>query len=297
MTSEPILVIAYNKPDLLSESLDKLSLLTHGKVYVHLDGPQVSDRSQDLHIECRLVIENASLKNSRIVSKILPFNLGGQSGVLAAIDWFFQNEAFGIILEEDIGFGDGIFEFVARYKSEVTRGKAFALCFFNPGIDLDQDFILNHWLPWGWATSSENWSSIARGIRDSDLTVKRGPTGNPASRIAVRRYLNSVILKVKSGEVKTWDAQVHATILNRRFTSVFPSKSLTKHLGIRPEATHADLVDWWKHINVSDYENKNLVGLKDSNNKIFEKLWRMSRWALFSNAMHNILLKFGSGKK
>ena len=296
MTSEPILVIAYNKPDLLSDSLDKLSFLTRGKVYVHLDGPQVNARSQDLHIECKLVIENAASKNSRIVFKILPFNLGGQFGVLAAIDWFFQNEAFGIILEEDIGFGDGIFEFVSCYKSEVTGGKAFALCFFNPGIELNQDFILNHWLPWGWATSSENWSSIARDIRDKDLTVKRGPTGNPASRIAVRRYLNSVIIKVKSGEVKTWDAQVHATILNRRFTSVFPSKSLTKHLGIRPEATHADLVDWWKHINVSEYENKNLVDLKDSNNKIFEKLWRMSRRALFSNAMHNVLPKFGSDK-
>lgn len=296
MISEPILVIAYNKPDLLSDLLDKLSFLTQGKIYVHLDGPQVNARSQDLHIECKLVIENALSKNSKIVSKILPFNLGGQFGVLAAIDWFFQSEAFGIILEEDIEFGEGMFEFVSRYKSEVTLGKVFSLCFFNPGIELNQDFVLNHWLPWGWATSSENWSSITRDIRDPDLIVKRCPTGNPASRIAVRRYLNSVIAKVKSGKVKTWDAQVHATILNRRFTSVFPSKSLTKHLGIRPEATHADLVDWWKHINVSEYENKNLIGLNDSNNKIFEKLWRMSRRALLSNAIHKVLLNSGRGK-
>jgi hypothetical protein len=296
VTSEPILVIAYNKPDLLSVSLDKLIFLTQGKVYVHLDGPQVNSRSQELYFECKLIIEKAASKNSRIISKVQPSNLGGQFGVLAAIDWFFQNETFGIILEEDIGFGDGIFEFVSCYKTEVTRGNAFALCFFNPGIGLKQDFLLSHWLPWGWATSSENWSSISADIRNPDLTVKRGRPGNPSSRFAVRRYLNSIIVKVKSGEVRTWDAQVHATILNHRFTSVFPSKSLTKHLGIRPEATHADLVDWWKHINVSEYETKNLVGLKDSNNKIFEKLWRMSRMALFSNAFHNFLLRFGGGK-
>lgn len=296
MTSEPILVIAYNKPDLLSESLANLSCLTQRKVYVHLDGPQDNTRSQDLHAECKLVIEKASSKNSRIISKTMPVNLGGQFGVLAAIDWFFENEAFGIILEEDITFGNGIFQFVSRYKTEVTGGRVFALCFFNPGLELNEDFILNHWLPWGWATSAENWSVISKDIRDPDLFVRRGLIGNPGSRIAVRRYLNSVIAKVNNGEVKTWDAQVHAAILNNRLGSVFPSKSLTKHLGIRPEATHADMVDWWKHINVSEYENRNLVGLKDSNNKQFEKIWRMSRRALLSNALHTLRLKFGRGK-
>ena len=297
MTSEPILVVSYNKPDLLSDSLAKLRLLTQGKVYVHLDGPQNNTRSQELHMECKLVVENASLKNSRIVSKIMPANLGGQFGVLAAIDWLFENEAFGIILEEDIAFGDGVFQFVSRYKREVTGGRAFALCFFNPGIDINQDFFLNHWLPWGWATSSENWSAIAREIRDPDLSVKRGSAGSPSSRIAVRRFLNSVIVKVKSGEVKTWDAQVHAAILNHGFRSVFPSESLTKHLGIRPEATHADLVDWWQHINVSEYKNRNLVDLKDSNNKVFEKLWRMSWRALLSNVLHSFLIKFERREK
>ena len=121
MTTEPILIIAYNKPALLSESLAKLNSLTQGKIYVHIDGPQENARSKDLFLECKSIVDNASLKNPQIISKVRDMNLGGQFGVLEAIDWFFENETFGIILEEDIGFGDGIFQFVSRYKSEVTE--------------------------------------------------------------------------------------------------------------------------------------------------------------------------------
>ena len=289
MTTEPILIIAYNKPDLLSESLAKLHSLTQGKIYVHIDGPQENAQSKDLFLECKSIVENASLRNPQVISKVREVNLGGQYGVLEAIDWFFECETFGIILEEDIGFGDGIFQFVSRYKSEVTEGNRFALCFFNPGIELNQDFILNHWLPWGWATSAENWLAIAQEVRNLEITVKCTSVKSPASRFAVRHYLNSIIKKVKFGKIKTWDAQVHAALLNRRFNCVFPSKSLTKHLGIRPEATHADLVDWWKHIKVSEYEVGTLMDLDDSNNKEFEKLWRMSRKALLSNILHSFL--------
>ena len=296
MTREPILIIAYNKPDLLSESLAKLHSITQGKIYVHIDGPKENARSKDLFLECKSVVKNASLKNPQIISKVREVNLGGQFGVLEAIDWFFENETFGIILEEDIGFGNGIFQFVSHYKSQVIENKRFALCFFNPGIELDKDFILSHWLPWGWATNAENWLAIAGEVRNPEIIVKRTFNGSPASRFAVRHYLNSIIKKVKFGKVRTWDAQVHAALLNHRFTCVFPSKSLTRHLGIRPEATHADLVDWWEHINISEYEGGELVGLDDSNNKEFEKLWRMSRKALLSNTLHSFLSMFGSNR-
>jgi hypothetical protein len=294
--NDPILIIAYNKPDLLSESLARVRELSEGKIYVHIDGPQEDTRSQDLFFECQSIVNKASLRNPQIISKVREVNLGGQFGVLEAIDWFFENETFGIILEEDIGFGDGIFKFVSRYRSEVTENKRFALCFFNPGIDLDQDFVLSHWLPWGWATNAENWLTISREVRSPEVTVKNAFPGCPSSRFAVRHYLNSIIKKVKRGKMKTWDAQVHATLLNRRFSCVFPAKSLTKHLGIRPEATHADLVDWWQHIVISEYAGGKLIGLDDSNNKEFEKLWRMSRRALLSNTLHGLMSKF-RGKK
>lgn len=296
MNADPVLIIAYNKPDLLSESLAKLQLLSNGKIYVHLDGPQENAQSKELFLECKSIVEMASLRNPQIILKVREVNFGGQFGVLEAINWFFENEEFGIILEEDIGFEYGIFLFVSRYKSNVMENKKFALCFFNPGLDLDQDFILNHWLPWGWATSAKNWRVIADEVRDPEISVKRSLGGSPAARFAVRYYLNSIIKKVKFGKIKTWDAQVHAALLNHKYSCVFPSKSLTKHLGIRPEATHADLVDWWKHIKVSEYEGRGLLSLNDSNNKEFEKLWRMTRRALLSNAINNLMSRFRGQK-
>lgn len=286
MFTDPVLVLAYNKPELLSASLSKLRKIHSGNVYIHLDGPQANKRSIDLFNDCKKVIEEFMSQNSNIFLKLQKANLGGQFGVLSGIDWFFSQEEFGVILEEDIDFADGIFLFVKKYKPLVQSKQIFSICFFNPGINVKFDLVLNHWLPWGWATSSNNWKSISAEIRNPKARVNLKFGRKPSSRLAVRLFLNSILRKVEKGEVKTWDAQVHASHLNNGFKTVFPSKSYSKHLGFVPEATHADQVDWWEHIVIANFEDANLVGLRDSNNKIFETLWRMSRLAHISNSIH-----------
>lgn len=288
MNDVPVLIIAYNKPDLLESSLEKLKIMEPKKIYIHLDGPQESKRSVELNASCRLVIENFQIEYKNVEAKFATRNLGGKYGVLNALNWFFSNEKFGIILEEDIEFNDEIFKFVEFAKPMFENEKLFAACFFNPILINDSNLFLNHWLPWGWASTAEQWQEISSYIGDLDSKVTHRFGRNPASRIGVRCYLNSIISQVKKGKIKTWDAQVHAALINSGKMSLFPQYSLTKHLGIRPEATHADLVDWWSHISIGKFQNRTPIDVIDSNNLRFEKVWRMSKIALFSNLFHQV---------
>lgn len=288
MNEVSVLVIAYNKPDLLASSLEKLRKIEPRKIYIHLDGPQESIRSLELNTSCRLVIENFQKEFKEVEARVQTKNLGGKYGVLSALDWFFSNEEFGIILEEDIEFDDEIFKFTEFAKPLFKNPNLFAICFFNPVQDCDSNFFLNHWLPWGWASTSDQWQGISTDIRDPDLKVEHRFGSNPAARMGVRSYLNSIIGQVRKDTVKTWDAQVHASVINSGKMVLFPQYSLTKHLGIRPEATHADLVDWWSHISIGHFQNGMPIDVNDSNNLRFEKIWRMSKMALLSNLYHRM---------
>jgi hypothetical protein len=299
MTDTPVLVIAFNKPDLLLSSLQKLKNNRPRMIYIHLDGPGNSERASDLNLNCKLVIEAFAKEFENVKIRIQDKNLGGKFGVLSAIEWFFESEEFGIILEEDIDFTDEIFEYTEFAKEFFRDEDLFALAFFNPIVGSEANFYLNHWLPWGWATSSAQWNALISssiGLQDKVSRRKEGP----ASRFAVRYFLNSIISKVDKEQVHTWDAQVHAALINSGKKVLFPRFTLTKHLGIGADATHADSIEWWPHISIGKFERKAPYLLTDLDNKKFEKVWRMSIMSLASDAFHSVvclLLKSISGLK
>lgn len=287
-----ILIIAYNKPDLLEEMLHKLLALPRRSIYIHLDGPKKTDISRRINQECREIIEIFENSYGKINKSFKSCNLGGRDGVLSAIDWFFESEDFGIILEEDIDFEAEIFKFVEfGRKFMEDEENLFSLCFFNPLLSLDRNFYLNHWLPWGWATSARQWKSISSQVKDANLRIHRGVGGHPSKRYSVRHYLNSIIKKVASGEIHTWDAQVHALVIAHNKYALFPMNSLTKHLGIRLDATHADLIDWWAHIPMGKFFPTQPGPLTDKLNRNFERMWRMDSFAMIKNWLHFLIQK------
>ena len=295
MSQAPILIIAYNKPDLLEGMLQKILALPRCSIYIHLDGPKDTDSSRRINLECQAVITAFEKSYGKVNKSIKSFNLGGKDGVLSAIDWFFMSEDFGIILEEDIDFNGEIFKFVEFGRKFMTKEKnLFALCFFNPVMNLDSNFYLNHWLPWGWATSAVQWQSMSSELKNVNLTISKGCRRHPSRRLSVRHYLNSIIRKVDSGEIKTWDAQVHALVIIHNKFVLFPKQSLTRHLGVRPDATHADLIDWWAHVPMGDFSSTPPATLDDKLNRNFERVWRMDLFSMVSNYLHLFLNKLTS---
>ena len=281
------LIIAYNKPTLLKNLLEKISRIDNSSVYIHLDGSDAISKDFHNNLACKEIIHSFLLKHPKWQFKTSEKNLGGKYGVISAINWFFNYVSEGFIIEEDIDFSPGILEFVNNYKDNLIRPDFFALCFFNPLVGLQDNILLNHWLPWGWYTSRDKWDFIKKDVIN-DIFVYRNRENVVSRRYAVRFYLNSIIQKVKNGKVKTWDAQVHAAVINYKFLCLFPSFTLTQHLGIGEGATHADEINWWEHLKINDYSISQTIAIGDNYNRKFEKIWRMSLSAIFSNFIFHI---------
>jgi hypothetical protein len=211
-----------------------------------------------------------------IATLVQSLNLGGRNGVLTAINWFFQNEDFGIILEEDLEISSDVFEFVANFRQFIMQKEFFAICLFNPILDMDSNFVLNHWIPWGWATSRFNWKSLGIEIGKVGTTQLRYKQNGPMSRVFVRYYINSLLKMIRNETISTWDVEVHAIHIARNLQSIFPKKTLSKHVGYGSMATHAGAIDWWQHLSLGQIESTELLGQSDKTNRAFECIWRMS---------------------
>ena len=96
----PVLLLIFRRPDLTRRVIDALSVVKPSRLYIAADGPRDRPGERQLCDETRKV---ATQVQWPCQLKILfrNENLGCRVGVSTAIDWFFDQEDAGIILEDD----------------------------------------------------------------------------------------------------------------------------------------------------------------------------------------------------
>ena len=97
-----VLFVIFNRPETTARVFEAIRSARPPRLYVAADGPRTS-RSGEAD-RCRLVREIASRVDwpCELHTLFREANLGCKLGVSGAIDWFFQSETEGIILEDDV---------------------------------------------------------------------------------------------------------------------------------------------------------------------------------------------------
>ena len=98
----PILLITFNRPVHTQKVLVEIIKQNPNKLYIFQDGPRdYLNSDKEKCKEVRSLILNTF--NLLIESKVYfsNINLGCGLGPKTAIDWFFENEVQGIIIEDD----------------------------------------------------------------------------------------------------------------------------------------------------------------------------------------------------
>ena len=133
--TEPILVIAFNRPDHLRILIDRLRELQPKKIYFAVDGPRKeNDTDADTVGQCKDLAHSIDW-DCEGLTNFQESNLCCGLGVSTAITWFFGNEERGIILEDDIIPDPSFFSFCAELLERHERDpEVFAIsgCNFVP---------------------------------------------------------------------------------------------------------------------------------------------------------------------
>lgn len=239
----PVLFLVFNRPEPTREVFEAIRTAKPTKLYIASDGPRGSRNGEDRLVTIVREIVSHVDWPCTVQTRFLEENIGCKHAVSSAIDWFFECEKKGIILEDDCLPNQSFFyfcqELLNKYENDYRVGQ---ICGFNPLSrfnENDSTYLFSRFGPiWGWATWRSRWAEYDVGMgKWAELrgTIWNNMVGLTPGEIDWR---NQMFDRVSRGLIDTWDYQwSFAKIINNQ-VSVLPTKNLVRNIGFNADATH-----------------------------------------------------------
>ena len=247
-TSEPLLLIAFNRPSDFAALVSRLREIQPRRIYVAIDGPREGNPEDATRVtQCRDLVSTIDWTQD-VLTNFQESNLGCGQAVATALTWFFEHEERGIILEDDILPQPTLFDFCSelldRYEDD-EQVLAISGCNFVPPEhqSCPQDSYRFSRVPhiWGWATWRRSWdlyrfdmSNWASRLPNSRLWRVSGRS--PAGFVFWRSIFDLMARK----QVDTWDMQLVFEGMVRDMWTATSNVNLVDNVGFGPAATHTE---------------------------------------------------------
>jgi hypothetical protein len=234
----PVLLIGFNRPEHIRTAMLKLIELGVKNLYISLDGPRgPSDKANCINT-FKQVEKLKDNFNSKVVYR--QSNLGCCLAVVAALDWFYSQVDFGVILEDDCIPEKGVFEFFQDFqsKSRVYDGLRILIASaHNPLGSLPENLPTKHVFIHGWATAARTWQTIRKDFFAIALPSKKNRLGGERSSAeAVYWWANAT--RARLGKVDTWDGIFYDRVWKLGIKTLLPRDNLIKNIGYGNNSTH-----------------------------------------------------------
>ncbi len=239
----PVLFIFFNRSQVALQSFEKIKKCKPSKLYLASDGYRDNKPEE---AACVLNLRNEILGRINWECEIKTLfhdkNLGCGPGVYAAINWFFENEEWGIILEDDCVVQDSFFnymrELLKRYKNDQRIGMIAGYNPINTYSTQNSYLFSTYKACWGWGTWRRAWMQMDYEMKwrktpqADDIIFKMGYKGSD------RRECLYKLFKIDCGMVSAWDWQWYFSLAAQNQLCIFPSKNLVSNIGFGENATH-----------------------------------------------------------
>lgn len=247
MKEIPILIIGFNRPDLLEKRLREIKNLGTKKLYISLDGFKCADsnmESNEILLRRRAVIKKLE-GNCHITLWESEFNQGLAANVSSSISKVLELEEHVLIIEEDISISE------AAYNSLVLRAQQYiqeshrVICLFSPYTRPSGLFFrfmpTNKWRdspyfsPWGWYVSRRVWSNYSlilpynfHEILEKSCTWRK--LSEKSKLIWMSRFQ-----KVFDNPTFTWDYQFQYLMFINNLLATIPIYRLVENEGFQDD--------------------------------------------------------------
>lgn len=180
MTFEtPILLIVFNRPDKTLKLINALKEVQPKNIFVSADGPREKvENDKYLCSEVRKIIDTIPW-NCNLKTKFNDKNLSCKKNVIESIEWFFEHNEQGIILEDDCIPAKSFFSFCEKLLEKYQDyPNIMQINGFNGGLEyLDSNnasyFFSKFNTTWGWATWRRAWKKFDDGFSDYSEMIKK----------------------------------------------------------------------------------------------------------------------------
>lgn len=242
MRKSPVILLGFNRPDLTRQVMDAIRRYQPSRLYLACDGPRHTHPGDAALVEL-VRAEMAQVDWPCTTFKLFRNeNLGLQEAVVSALDWFFENEDEGIVLEDDCIPSNDFFRFsdyfLNEYRNESRVWGASGSNFTQSEIDGASSYgFVRIPLIWGWASWSRVWERYDRDLSSYKMLLGLRPSERWPSaelRHAFEWHLQD---SLATGP-KTWDYQLSWSSIHEGGLWGIPRSNLVSNRGFRDDATH-----------------------------------------------------------
>ena len=237
MVKIPILIMAFNRPDYVKLALEPVKTYQPDRLYLACDGPRRNrDDEAALVSETQKTMLDAVNWKCEVKTLFRESNLGCAQGVYQAVSWFFENEEYGIIIEDDVILGQDFFKLcevlLPRYANNERIMQIGAQNYSNRK-DIPNSYVYTQTIHcWGWATWRRAWVMMDMSMS----AVKDLSLNYLLKRLGCLRglmwfyYFKSAYHNLN--RLNTWDTEWYLSILMSDGLIICPGVNLAINIGM-----------------------------------------------------------------
>ena len=245
MLTTPVLFLVFNRPEVTARVFKEIRKARPKLLYVASDGPRHDiEGEEDRVVFVREIITSGIDWDCELRTLFQSENLGCKRAVSGAIDWFFDNEEEGIVLEDDCLPDESFFPFCQELLKKFRyddRVMAISGNNFQNGKSRTKYSYYFSRYPhcWGWATWKRSWA-----LWDGQLStwpeLKSSQFFNSIEKrnSASSSYWNKIFDAVKAGKIDSWNYPWIYTCWTQSGLTVLPNTNLVSNIGFGEDSTH-----------------------------------------------------------
>ena len=241
-----VLLTVWKRPEQVLRVINVLREYKPKKVYVSCDGPNINIEGQkEKVLKTRSIIDQSIDWDCNLYKNYSDVNLGCRDGMTKAIDWFFNNEEEGIIIEDDCLPNIEFFEYcdnlLEKYRFNERIFSISGCNRHNGLIRGEYSYFFSRYVHvWGWAGWRRSWKKYDKSMQEWEK-FKRFANINSffISKREKSFWIETFDNLTKLNVPDTWDYQwVFAHILNDAL-SIIPNSNLISNIGFGTDSTHS----------------------------------------------------------
>ncbi|MBR5167418.1 MAG: hemolysin hemolytic protein [Salinivirgaceae bacterium] len=233
----PVLVLAFNRADHVAEAMKAIRKYQPERLYLECDGPRAYKSGEKQAVEAtRKAMLDVVDWSCEIKTLFREENLGCAQAVYGAINWFFEQEKYGIICEDDIVLGNDFFrlceELLPRYANE-DRIMSISAQNKSHRNDINDTYVYSYrYECWGWASWARAWEKMDMSMSAvPDFTIRKLSKRYGFFESLVRMYYWKTAYK-NIENYTSWAARWNISIQANNGIIIVPGVNLAKNIGI-----------------------------------------------------------------
>lgn len=299
----PVVVFAYNRPVYLEQTLRALKNNPESAesiLYIFCDGAKPTATQDDLNSIAEVrVLARKEKWCGEVVVIVSEKNNGLSESIINGVTTVIEKHGRVIVLEDDLVTSTCYLKFMneALNKYE-SLDKVISVVGYNYPIKYDEDFPETFFLKsadcLGWGTWKRGWDLFER---DANSLINKIESGNLISEFNFdNQYPYMKLLKnVAKGTANSWAIRWYASALVNQKLTLFPHKSMVRHIGnigTNVKADNSDIFGWEISNKPVTYFEPELAEKKENRNKLAMHFRKYNRRRLSVSTIKYIYKRF-----